>query len=79
METYTIFEAAHRFGAEVIKRLESLEHKPVKNMVGGRGYDFFNEFETDEISIEKVGRLSLHVFEPKNGAPCREYVQLKKD
>lgn len=75
MATYTIFEARQKFGVDVIEKLENMERKPVKNMTGGRGDDFFHEYKTDKISVGNQGRVSLCVFQPKDGTPEREYVE----
>lgn len=76
METYTMFEAATRFGVEVIERLKAMDRQPVKNLMEDKNIAFFDEYKTDEINIKNVGRLCLRVFQPKDGAPEREYVEL---
>ena len=78
METYTKTEAVKLFGAQVVKRLDGMERKAVKNMVGGRGYDFFDEYYTDYVDV-KGGRIRGCYFQPKDGSPMREYVELIKN
>lgn len=71
-------EAISRFGQEVVVKLDGMERKAVKNMVGGRGYDFFDEYDTDYIDV-KGGRIRGCYFQPKDGSPMRKYVELIKN